>query len=243
MNINISEDARTLGERAARLAAEKINEAIAERGEARVALSTGASQFTTLEALAAEMVDWSRVELFHLDEYAGISPNHPASFCRYIKERFADKLPIKCANYIYMDGDMEEMIRQVTERIREKPVDVGLIGIGENAHVAFNDPPADYETNQAYIVVSLDEACRRQQVREGWFADIDSVPREAVTMTVRQIMSCRSIISAVPFNVKAQAVQKMMMTPVDHMVPATILKTHSDLNLFLDRESAALICR
>lgn len=241
MNISISENAQILGAKAAHLTAKKLNEAIERQGEARLVLSTGASQFTTLEALIQEDVDWSKVEMFHLDEYMGISEEHPASFCRYLKERFVSKVPLKQAHYVHGDRDMEETLKELTAQIREKPLDVGLIGIGENAHIAFNDPPADFDTDQAYIVVDLDEKCKNQQVREGWFENIDSVPKQAVTMAVKQILKCKSIISSVPYQVKAQAICDLMQTPVSNLVPGTVLKQHQDFHLFLDKDSASLI--
>lgn len=239
MKLHVYETAAEMGRRSAELIAEKLNEAIAQRGSARLLLSTGASQFEMLEALVGMDVDFSKVTMFHLDEYVNLPMSHVASFRRYLHERFADRLPLKEAVYVNGEGDVKANIAYITERIREAPVDVGAIGIGENGHIAFNDPPADFETRESYIVVNLDDRCKLQQVREGWFAGVDDVPKQAISMTVRQIMDCRSIVSVVPRSVKAEAVRNTLTQPVSPAVPATILKTHADWNLFLDMDSAA----
>lgn len=239
MKLHVYETAAEMGRRSAELIAEKLNEAIAQRGSARLLLSTGASQFEMLEALVGMDVDFSKVTMFHLDEYVNLPMSHVASFRRYLHERFADRLPLKEAVYVNGEGDVKANIAYITERIREAPVDVGAIGIGENGHIAFNDPPADFETRESYIVVNLDDRCKQQQVREGWFAGVDDVPKQAISMTVRQILDCRSIVSVVPRSVKAEAVRNTLTQPVSPAVPATILKTHADWNLFLDMDSAA----
>lgn len=241
MNMNISANARELGERAAALSAEILNEAIKNQGYARLVLSTGASQFETLEALVKEEVDWSKVEVFHLDEYVGLSETHPASFRKYIRERFAAFVSLKELNLVNGNGDIEKNIAELSERLRKKTVDLALIGIGENAHIAFNDPPADFENLNAYIVVNLDEKCRKQQVGEGWFASIAEVPAQAISMTVPQIMQSKVIISSVPHKVKAQAIKNTMDNELTPEVPATVLKQHNRWYLFLDSESASLI--
>lgn len=239
MKLHVYETAAEMGRFSAELIAEKLNEAIAQRGSARLLLSTGASQFEMLEALVGMDVDFSKVTMFHLDEYVNLPMSHVASFRRYLHERFADRLPLKEAVYVNGEGDVKANIAYITERIREAPIDVGAIGIGENGHIAFNDPPADFETRESYIVVNLDDRCKLQQVREGWFAGVDDVPKQAISMTVRQIMDCRSIVSVVPRSVKAEAVRNTLTQPVSPAVPATILKTHADWNLFLDMDSAA----
>lgn len=238
MNVVVAENCRLMGELAARQAAAVLNSAIRERGEARVVLSTGASQFDTLSALVRQNVDWSKVDMFHLDEYVDLPETHPASFRKYLKERFVSRVPIRRAHFV--DGTREG-IAALTEELRSAPVDLGLIGIGENGHIAFNDPPADFETDEAYIVVNLDERCRRQQVGEGWFAALNDVPRQAVSMTVRQIMRCETIISCVPYAVKAEAVYKTLTSPLTNMVPATMLKQHDHFTLYLDEDSAARV--
>lgn len=240
MKIRIFRSTNELGQAAAAHAAEELNAAIKRNGGARLLLSTGASQFETLEALRGSSVDWSKVEMFHLDEYVGLPETHKASFIKYLKERFVDGLPLKKAHFV--DGNRpQETIRLLTEEIRRSPVDVGLIGIGENGHIAFNDPPADFETKEAFKIVTLDERCKAQQVREGWFATIHDVPDQAVSMTVHQIMQCRVIISAVPHRVKAEAVKATIERELTNEVPATMLKQHPDFTLYLDEQSSALL--
>lgn len=237
MKITKSKNAVLLGVAAAKLTAEKINEAIEKQGSARIVLSTGASQFETLEALLKENVDWSKVEMFHLDEYVDLPESHPASFRKYLKERFVNLVNLKKAYFV--DGNNpEETIKYLTEEITKAPIDVALIGIGENAHIAFNDPPADFDTKESYIIVNLDEKCRMQQVGEGWFKTIDDVPKQAISMTCYRIMESKTIISAVPHKVKENAIKLMMENDTTNTVPATLLKTHSDMNLFVDENSA-----
>ena len=232
MRISIAGTPEELGRRAAAEAAAYLNEAIRERGEARLLLSTGASQFTTLEALVREDVDWSKVDMFHLDEYIGLNESHPASFVRYLKERFVSQVPVRRAFFVDPSQGVETAIARLTAELDRAPIDVGLIGIGENAHIAFNDPPADFEDQAAYKVVTLDERCRRQQLGEGWFPTLEDVPAQAISMTVDRILRCRHILSAVPYAVKAQAVSDTVSQPVNNMVPATILKRHASMTLF-----------
>ena len=239
IDISISKDAGELGLCAAKKTARLISQAIAEQGEARIILSTGMSQFETLEELVKMDVDWSKVTMFHLDEYVGLPETHIASFRKYLKERFTSRVGLKAAHFVNGEGDVPRNIAELSKVLNEKPVDVGLIGIGENGHIAFNDPPADFETTQAYKIVDLDARCRMQQVGEGWFAAVDDVPKQAISMCPRQIMSCRHIISAVPHKVKAQAVYDTITKPVSPTVPATLLKTHSDWSLCLDMGSAS----
>ncbi len=238
-NISVSPTPQQLGQKAADKIAELLRNAIAQKGSARIILSTGASQFETIDALVKADVDWSKVEMFHLDEYVALPESHIASFRKYLKERFASKVSLKAAYFVNGEGDVEENIRVLTEELRRAPVDVGVIGIGENAHIAFNDPPADFETDAAYKVVDLDLRCKQQQVREGWFATVDDVPKQAITMCVKQILACEHIISSVPHAPKAEAVRNTLTSPVDPKIPATILKTHPNWNLFLDEASAS----
>lgn len=240
MRILIAKNPAQLGENAAAYAAGRIDQAIGEKGAARLLLSTGASQFDTLSALIRTGIDWKRVTMFHLDEYAGLPETHPASFRKYLKERFTGKVPLKEA--FFVDGTREN-IALLNEKISEAPIDVGLIGMGVNAHIAFNDPPADFQTEEPYIVVNLDDVCKKQQVGEGWFASVDEVPKQAVSMSVRQIMKCRCIVSCVPYQIKANAVRMTIESPLTNMIPATILKQHEDFTLYLDRDSASLISR
>lgn len=238
MRINVFKTAVQMGEDAAKFIADRLNSAIAEQGYARLLLSTGASQFTMLTSLVNQNVEWNKVTMFHLDEYIGLPETHPASFRKYLKERFVSKINLKEAVYVNGEGNVDEIIEYLTKRINEAPIDVAAVGIGENAHIAFNDPPADFETQESYIVVNLDERCKRQQVGEGWFATVDDVPKQAISMTVSQILKSRCIVSVVPYGVKAEAVRNTLTQEVNNMVPATILKTHPDWNLFLDKESA-----
>lgn len=240
MEIFVSKDAQSLGEHAAVYVAAILRSAVASQGSARIVLSTGASQLTTLEALVREDVDWSKIDMFHLDEYVGMSETHKASFRKYLKERFVDVVHPKAAYFV--NGNPEE-IPALTRELRREPVDVGLIGIGENAHVAFNDPPADFETREAYITVTLNEACRNQQVHEGWFDRFDDVPEQAISMTAYQIMQCRSIVSCVPYACKASAIEKTLYHDFTPDIPATILKEHERFALFVDRESFGLVDR
>ena len=237
MNIHfdISPDSDELGKRAAERIAAFLNSAIDQKGSARIILSTGQSQFETLSYLVKECVDWRCVEMFHLDEYIGLPESHPASFRRYLKERFVSNVSLKAAYFV----DGEDSIPYLTDALRKENVDVGVIGIGENGHIAFNDPPADFDTSEAYKVVTLDERCRRQQLGEGWFPALSDVPEKAVSMCVREIMKCEHIVSAVPHSVKAEALYNTITGPVSPYVPATILKTHRDWYLFADSDSAS----
>lgn len=235
MEIRICKDRYELGKSAAAYVRMLINRAIEEKGSARIVLSTGASQFDTLEALTQEEVDWSKVEMFHLDEYVDLPESHPASFRKYLKEKFTTKVPLKAVHFV--EGTQENR-QALSEKIKQAPIDVGLIGIGENTHIAFNDPPADFETEEPYIVVDLNETCKRQQVGEGWFESVEEVPKQAVSMSVKQILKCEHIVSCVPYAVKADAVYKTLSGELSSRVPATILKTHPDFTLYLDSDSA-----
>ncbi len=241
MIINISNNASDLGREAARFAAAKLNEAIIQNGEARMVVSTGSSQFETLQSLLNEKIDWGKVEIFHLDEYIGLPVTHPASFRKYLYERFINHINVRSFHSVDVEGDIEKKIKMLTEEIRKKPVHLGLIGIGVNGHIAFNDPPADFKTHEAYIVVNLDEACRMQQVNEGWFKSVAEVPGQAVSMTPWQIMQCRTIISCVPHKVKALAVKNTLINNLTEVVPATMLKQHVDYHLYIDKNSASEI--
>lgn len=239
MEIRICKNSEELGKSAAKYTAQVLKEAIAEKGSARIVLSTGASQFDTLKALVKEEgIKWECVEMFHLDEYVDLPETHGASFRKYLKERFVAKVgKLKAAHFV--DGT-KECIAKLTEEIRKEPVDIGLIGIGENAHIAFNDPPADFDTKEAYIIVNLNERCKQQQMGEGWFATIDDVPKQAVSMTPYQIMQCKKILSCVPYKVKAEAVENTVKThEVTNLIPATLLKTHPDFVLYVDEDSAS----
>ena len=238
MNIIIAPSPEILGEQAALRAAETLNRVISEKGAARVLFSTGASQFDMFKALVRQQVDWKRVTMFHLDEYCGLPDDHPASFRKYLRERFISQVPIGAC---YLVDGCESGIEALNAAVTAAPVDLGMIGVGENGHIAFNDPPADFETEEPYIIVTLDEKCKRQQVREGWFATIEDVPKTAVTMSVKQIMKCAEIISCVPHTVKAEAIAAMVNGPLSNMLPASMLMTHPNATLYLDKESSAKI--
>lgn len=239
INLTISKDAKLNGKRAAELIANLINEAIKERGKARIVVSTGSSQFEMFETLIKLDVDWSKVEMFHLDEYVNLPESHIASFRKYLKERFVSKVNLKAAYFVSGEGNIEENISYLTKELRKDIIDVGIIGIGENGHIAFNDPPADFKTDEAYKVVTLDQKCRAQQVGEGWFKSIEDVPTQAISMTPKEIMKAKHIVTVAPHSVKADAIYKTITTPISPMVPATLLKTHPDWHLFIDDASAS----
>ena len=244
MKVCIWHDPDELGRQASAAVAALLREAIAARGAGRLILSTGASQFETLRYLVREDVDWGRVTMFHLDEYIALPETHPASFRRYLRERFTERVKLGAVHWV--DGNpavLTSTIAVLTQALRRQPVDAALVGIGENAHIAFNDPPADFGATEAFRVVELDGACRRQQVGEGWYTGIEEVPARAVTMTVSAIMAARAIVSAVPHAVKAGAVKAVLEPGVSESVPASILKTHPSWTLMLDEQSASLLDR
>ena len=241
MKINIASDHVKLGEAAGQTAARLINEAIERNGTANVILATGTSQFETLKHVIAQNdIDWGKVVMFHLDEYIGLPVTHPASFRKYLKERFLAKVPpLKAAHLINGEGSAEAECKRLGDLIKAHPIDVALVGIGENGHLAFNDPPADFETQDPYIIVNLDEACRHQQYGEGWFKSIEEVPRQAISMSVHQILKSRHIICSVPEKRKALAVKNSIEQPVSNLYPASVLQNHQNCTLFLDKDSAS----
>jgi glucosamine-6-phosphate deaminase len=240
MHLTIYPSKTTLGAAAAAEAAETIRAAVEEAGRARIVAATGASQFEFLSALVSiPDVPWAHVEMFHLDEYIGLSADHPASFRRYLRERLIE--PARVGTVHLLDGqqDPRQVCARVGALIAAAPVDIAFVGIGENAHLAFNDPPADFETREPYLVVALDDACRRQQVGEGWFPDVESVPTHAISMSCRQILASRRILCIVPDARKAEAVRAAVEGPVTPHVPASILQTHDDVTVYLDVDSAS----
>lgn len=239
MLISISVNAVENGQKAALKTKELIDEAIRERGEARIVVSTGMSQFEFLSSLISLDIDWSKVVLFHLDEYVGLTEEHPASFRRYLKERLISKVSFKSVHLVSGEGDITKNIEDLSLLFREKQIDVALVGIGENSHIAFNDPPADFLTDEIYRIVELDEKCRMQQVGEGWFKSVDEVPKEAISMMPKAIMSARHIVSVVPHSVKAEAIKRTITEKVSNKTPATLLKTHPDWYLFVDKAAAS----
>lgn len=241
MKLVVCETKEELGKKSSELTAKLIAEAIQKNGTARILLSTGASQFPFFDEIVKMPIEWDKVEMFHLDEYVGISKTHPASFNCYLTNRFVNKVnPYK---YHLIDGtkDPNETIAELTALLDERPVDVGLIGIGENAHIAFNDPPADFSDKRAYKVVTLAERCLEQQIGEGWFKDKDECFKQAISMTCDRIMQCESIISVVPYKVKAEAIYNTLANDVTNEVPATLLKKHKNCYVYCDADSASLL--
>jgi glucosamine-6-phosphate deaminase len=244
VQIVVSETKQESGARAAAAGAQCVRKALGQKGVANIIVATGASQFEMLEALATEKdIRWDRVTAFHLDEYVGMEITHPASFRRYLWERFVSRLPLplRAFHYINAEIDAETECRRLGELIRSHPIDVAFIGIGENGHVAFNDPPADFETEEPYIVVELDDACRKQQLGEGWFPSLADVPTRAISMSVRHILKSGTIICTVPDTRKAAAVKNSVEGPVTPAVPASVLQRHGDVELYLDRAAASLL--
>lgn len=244
MKTKTFQSAQLMGEAAGNLAALKIESTIKEYQEANIILATGASQFYTLQTLINyDIIDWSKVTVFHLDEYIGIDDNHPASFRKYLRERFLEKVG-KVKNFHFINGNAQnpqDECERLNRLIKPLTIHVALVGIGENGHLAFNDPPADFDTEDPYIIADLDEKCRLQQVGEGWFEGIDDVPKQAISMSVNQIMKSKSIICSVPDKRKAHAVKACVLGEVSNLHPSSILQTHDDCTIYLDKHSAQLI--
>ena len=243
MDIVISKDVKDMGKEAGTHAGRAIRNAISENGIANIILATGTSQFETLTQLIAEGdIDWSKVVMFHLDEYIGLPITHPASFRKYLKERFLMNVPpLKAAFLIDGETDASAECERLGKLISKHPIDVALVGIGENGHLAFNDPPADFDTEKPYLIVDLDDQCVQQQFGEGWFPSINDVPRKAISMSVKQIMKSKEIICSVPDSRKAVAVKNSLENPISNLFPASILQNHPHCTIFLDRSSAALL--
>jgi glucosamine-6-phosphate deaminase len=244
MKTVIEADKVVFGRRAAADGAEQVRQAIRARGQANIIVATGASQFEMLSALVQEKdIDWTRVTAFHLDEYVGLPITHPASFRLYLWQRFVSRLPLPLAafHYVNAEKDPHGECKRLGAILRNHPVDVAFIGIGENAHIAFNDPPADFDTEEPYLVVQLDEACRKQQMGEGWFPTLRDVPEQAISMSVRQILKSKHIVCTVPDQRKAEAVRNSIKGPVTNKIPASILQRHESLTLYLDTPAASLL--
>lgn len=243
MKINIKHAPQESGIAAGKAAAELIKSAIAASGQANIIIATGASQFYTLAQLITEKeIDWSKVVMFHLDEYIGLPESSPASFRRYIKERFLEKLPaLKAAYLVNGEADPTEECARLNQIISQRTIDVALVGIGENGHLAFNDPPADFKTELPYIIVQLDEQCRAQQYNEGWFPSVQEVPEKAISMSIKQICKSKHLICSIPDKRKARAVKDCLEGPVSNLYPASILQLHADCSFFLDHISASLL--
>lgn len=240
MRTILTADAKAMGQWVAEHAAADLRAAIAEHDSANLVVATGASQFEVLGALVKQPgIDWPKVTGFHLDEYVGLSSDHGASFCRYLKERFVDNVDLADFHYLRGDADPNETIDRVGGLISNTRIDLALVGIGENGHLAFNDPPADFETQQPYILVELDEPCRMQQVGEGWFDSLADVPTHAISMTVRQILKAKSIYCSVPDERKAAAVRATVEDPISPKIPASILREHDNVTLVIDQAAAS----
>jgi glucosamine-6-phosphate deaminase len=241
--IRVFSDRVSLGRAAAEQAAVAIRRAIAEHGQARIIAATAASQLEFLDALTkVPEIEWSKVEVFHLDEYIGLPLTHPGSFRKMLLEQLVRKTGI--THYHLLDGDTadpSEVVKRVGKELASMPVDIAFLGIGENGHIAFNDPPADFETEEPYIIVNLDEACRQQQVGEAWFADISQVPQRAISMSARQILKAREILAVVPGPRKAEAVKLCLEGTISPMAPASILRRHPSATVYLDQASASLL--
>jgi len=235
-------DKESLASAAADRAANIIRNSIAAHGKARIIAATGASQFEFLDALTKlPKIDWGRVEMFHLDEYIGIPETHPASFCKYLHERLIDKVGIRQYHLLSGTADPAAVIQDVGNKLQQASIDVAFVGVGENGHLAFNDPPADFETEEPYAIVTLDEPCRRQQLNEGWFSTLDDVPRQAMSMTIRQILKSNKILCIVPDARKAAAVKNCFEGQVSPMAPASALQKHHDTIVYLDAASSAML--
>jgi glucosamine-6-phosphate deaminase len=243
MEKHVLENPELMGKAAGMRAGEEIRGVLDQKGFANIILATGTSQFNTLQTLIATPdIDWSRITMFHLDEYIGLPITHPASFRKYLTERFITQVPaLKAAHLIDGENDPVSECQRLRKLIRAVDIDVALVGIGENGHLAFNDPPADFNTDDPYIVVDLDEACRQQQFGEGWFPTLDTVPRQAISMSIRQIMKSNMIICSVPDERKAAAVRDCLEEPISNMHPASILRQHPNCALYLDQAAASLL--
>jgi glucosamine-6-phosphate deaminase len=240
--IEILPDKYSLGQAAADHAARSLRRTLSDQGGARLVAATGASQFEFLDALTrAPNIDWSRVELFHLDEYVGLPSTHPASFRKYLLERLIHKAGITKYHLLDGDGDPGWAVTRIGAELQSKPVDILFAGIGENGHLAFNDPPADFHVPDPYLIVDLDEACRQQQVNEGWFSNLSDVPKKAISMSVQQILRSKEIIVVVPDTRKAGAVKECLEGKISPMMPASILRNHPNATIYLDADSAALL--
>lgn len=243
MRLKVFNDKITLGRAAAEQAATAIRHAISERGEARIIAATAASQLEFLDALTkASGIDWTKVEAFHLDEYIGIPITHPGSFRKMLMEQLVVKTGIR--QYHLLAGDAAEpaaVVREIGTQLASAPIDIAFLGIGENGHIAFNDPPADFNTEEPYIIVNLDEACRQQQVGEAWFADLSQVPKQALSMSAKQILKAKEILAVVPDKRKARAVKACFEGEISPMAPASILRRHPNATVYLDTDSASML--
>ncbi|MCA9194862.1 MAG: glucosamine-6-phosphate deaminase [Planctomycetales bacterium] len=242
MEIVIAPNRVALGQFVGQVAGEIIREAIQTNGCCRLVVATGSSQFEVLDQLVQQPgIDWGKVEGYHLDEYIGLDASHPASFVGYLKQRFVDRVPLK--SFFFLNGKTppNELLEQANSQLAGRPINLMLCGIGENGHLAFNDPPANFDASEPYLIVDLDEACRKQQVGEGWFDSLDQVPTRAISMSIRQILGAQRILCSVPDRRKAEAVCNTLEQPVSPLVPASALRNHAATTLILDAASASLL--
>lgn len=244
VQIKVFPERNSLSRAAANHAADSLRSLLREKTVVRLVAATGASQFEFLDALTSmPNIDWPRLEVFHLDEYVGLPITHPASFRKYLLERLIQKTGIEKFHALNGELDPQTVIQQVGRELLACSVDLAFVGIGENAHLAFNDPPADFDTDEPYLVVELDQACRRQQLNEGWFANLDEVPRKAISMSVRQILRAKEIVAVVPDARKAPAVRDCLQGDISPLAPASILRRHPNTSVYLDQASASLLER
>jgi len=242
MALKVFNDKSATSKAAAAQASNAIRRALRDRGQARIIAATAASQLLFLDALTREPgIDWKQVEVFHLDEYIGLPITHPGSFRKMLLEQLVQKTRITKYHLLDGDGDVAEVVGRVGKALASAPIDIAFLGIGENGHLAFNDPPADFEIEDPYLIVTLDEACRMQQVGEAWFADLSQVPTQAISMSVRQILKAKEILAVVPDTRKAQAIKACFEGEISPMAPASILRTHPNATVYLDTNSAALL--
>lgn len=240
MDIILTADPAAMGRYTAEHAAADLRTAIEQHGEANIVVATGASQFEVLGNMTQQPdIDWSKVHGFHLDEYIGIDDSHPASFCKYLRERFVEKVPLGSFDFLRGDADPVQTIQEIGGKLAAARIDLALVGIGENGHLAFNDPPANFETHGTYIIVDLDEPCRMQQVGEGWFAGLDDVPTQAISMTVNQILKAKKIYCSVPDERKSAAVRATVEDEISPEIPASILRNHPAVTLVIDEPAAS----
>jgi glucosamine-6-phosphate deaminase len=234
-----------LAKAAANDAGDIIRQAIAARGDAYLIAATGASQFEFLDRLVTQPgIEWKQTTFFHLDEYVGLSETHPASFRRYLRERIVDRVHPRAFHFINGDDpDPAVECRRVGGLVSRQIIDAAFVGIGENGHLAFNDPPADFITQEPYLIVNLDDACRQQQVGEGWFKTIADVPRQAISMSIQQILKATHVLCIVPDRRKAEAVRDCVDLDVSPLHPASALQWHARTSIYLDRESATLLTK
>lgn len=245
MDVRIYRNVEEMATAAAELAARKLLQCIAEKERVSFMAATGVSQLAFISALTRHSeVDWHKTTMFHLDEYVGLPETHTASFRNYLREHLVNIVHPGQTHFI--DGNASDLVGEctrLTKLVSEHGLDVAFVGIGENGHLGFNDPPADFDTQKIFEIVQLTETCRAQQVHEGWFPNIEDVPREAVTITIPGIMRAESIICNVPESRKAVAVKNAIAGSITPMCPASILKKHSDAMIFLDRDSSSMLDR